>query len=153
MFSKLIPSVVLTFGCPLLVGCTINVGTQSVPESSATTANSSQDMQQIRDACSLVGLWPEWVYTMWPKTVERAIAKGTDGGEDMAQFVRSSAAGFELTDRRARQIVEDYATYWVLLNKDLAATGGVPPSADSVSTREFTRLFEGCEKLLGTIRF
>lgn len=111
------------------------------------------DMQQVRDACSVVGRWPEWIYSVWPKTVERAAAKGTDGGEEMAQFVRLTSGVFEFTDPQAVQIIEDYANYWVMLNADLAATGGVPPSKDAVSTQALTRLFEGCEKMLGTKRF
>lgn len=104
--------------------------------------------EQVENACYQVNQWPTDFALVWNATAQRAIPKGESAGQQMAAFVD---IGTDLlndekpySDPLARQIIEDYKTYWIIYEQEVLAHGGASAGDDYYSMKLMTELGKYC---------
>jgi hypothetical protein len=112
---------------------------------SSETSTEETQMQQLENACTIVNDWPADYALTWANAVKRANDGGPPPSEAMTIYITSMLSMFdELSDPVAIQIIEDYQSYWGILERNIVANGGMPPDSGAPSVVEGSRLLEFC---------
>ena len=101
--------------------------------------------QQLSRACAIVSDWPDDYMSVWGRVVNREDPNDFSPSETMAKYIAiKSSLLDDLTDPDAVQILEDYKAYWLILERDYAASEGKELGAESDSIKEVGRLMKFC---------
>lgn len=84
-------------------------------------STTSSNDEAVATACTVVNGWPADFAELWPATLTNAVERGDSAGQSMREYVEGTHIVQDMTNATVRQILEDYARYWELLEEDWRA--------------------------------